>query len=147
MGPHNLISKAQIAVTMKKFRIFFPALLLGFVSAGCDNPIFSGQSCTDIGCSDGVTITISEERPDSLSLTIYLNDDTEPYKTKDCNNVYPSCILGVENRNPAIVRVEAIWENGEFNKMYNPEYKVIQPNGRGCDPICSVARIEIDVLE
>jgi len=121
---------------------------MGFLSAGCDDSIFSGGvACTDMGCSDRVTIRISEERPDSLSLTIYLNDDTEAYATTHCTNTNHPCILGVEEKTPEIITVEATWENGESKQTFYPEYEDFQPNGPECPPICSRAMIEIDLLE
>lgn len=126
--------------------ILLSFLVLGFLSAGCDDSVFNGGVvCTQIGCTDGVTIKISEERPDSLLLTIYLNDDTEAFATTHCTNPNHPCVLGVEEETPEKVTVKAGWENGEFNKTFTPEYKDFQPNGPKCPPICSIALIEIDL--
>lgn len=133
---------------MKNFKLFIvlSMIILGFLSAGCDgSEFFGGEVCTQVGCSDGVTIRISEERPDSLSLTIYLNDDTEAFATTHCTNQNQHCILGIDEETPENVAVKIGWKNGEFNKIFTPEYENFQPNGPECPPTCKSAFIEIDL--
>lgn len=104
-------------------------VLLGMLSAGCDSGIFGGNVCTQMGCSDGVTITISEERPDSLTVEIFLEDDTEAFASTLCTNTVQTCILGAEEVTPQTITVELRWNNEEIRKTFTPDYVNFRPNG------------------
>jgi len=107
--------------------------------------ISGGQACTQAGCADGITIQLSEDRPDSLSLTLYLNDETAAFDSITCTNQDSSCVLRAGGITPETVTVEIRWNNEEYRQSITPEYESFQPNGPDCPPVCSVAVLEIDV--
>lgn len=126
---------------MKKSSLYYllPLIILGLPHTGCES------YCTHVGCNDGFSITISDERPDSLSINIYLNDNTDAFVTRLCTHQDNPCIIGINEQTPGVVSVEIDWKNGEFNEIFNPEYEDIQPNGPSCPPTCAIAKIEIDL--
>lgn len=101
--------------------------------------------CTQIGCDDGVTVQLSEERPDSLSLTIYIDDNSGAFDSVICTDQVSSCIIRAGGVTPEKVTVEIKWANEEFRQTFSPEYERFQPNGPDCPPVCEVAAIEIDL--
>lgn len=126
--------------------ILFSFLLLGFLTAGCDDSgIFGGKTCTLAGCFDGVFINISEERPDTLSITVYLNGESVVYSSSQCTNPDHPCAIHINEKTPETVTVEIGWENGEYSNIFTPIYENIQPNGRGCPPVCTQAILEINL--
>lgn len=115
---------------------------------GCDGSnIFGGQVCTLIGCDDGVSISVSEERPDSLSLTLFINDETDPFGSRDCDDPNLGCWFRIGGETPDEVRVLIEWDGGEFSERFEPEYETHQPNGPSCPPTCNIASISIDLSE
>jgi len=121
-------------------------LLLLSISAGCvGTGTDNDQICTLIGCEDGVTVQISENRPDSLSLTIYLNDDSEAHTSTICTNPDSSCAIRTGGKTPETVTVEVEWGNELYRQTFTPEYEGFQPNGPNCPPTCRTALIEIDL--
>ena len=133
---------------MKKssLTVLFSFLLVGFLSAGCgESGIFGGKTCTLVGCFDGVFINISDERPDSLSITVYLNGETEVYSSSQCTNPDHHCAIGINEKTPETVTIEVKWENGEFSEVFTPMYEEVKPNGPGCPPTCTQASFEIDL--
>jgi hypothetical protein len=129
-----------------KLSAILPVFLFGLFFTGCDGSrFFGGTSCTAAGCVDGVTVSISDERPDSLSLSIFLDDESEAFESKKCTNQDRPCEIYAGGETPNTVRVEATWRNGEFINTFNPEYETIQPNGPDCPPTCTQASIQIDL--
>lgn len=130
------------------FPVISLLLFLSFCTTGCnDSGFFGGLVCTQIGCEDGLYIQISEERPDFLSLTIFLNEDTEPFSSIECTNSFQYCIIGIDGLTPETVSIEIKWKDGEFIRSYTPDYAKNQPNGPGCPPICTQASIEIELSD
>jgi len=107
--------------------------------------IGGGQACTQIGCDDGINVQVSDERPDSLSLTIYLDDETEAFDSIVCTNQEPSCVLRTGGITPETVTVEIKWDTEEYRQIFTPEYESFQPNGPDCPPVCNIALLEIDL--
>ena len=129
---------------LSAFTLFIFALLFW----GCnDSGFFGGQVCTLVGCEDGVSISISEERPDSLSLTVFINDETDPYGSRECVDERLGCGFWVGGKTPETVRVHIEWDEGEFSENFEPVYEAYQPNGPDCPPTCAMASIEINLFE
>lgn len=122
--------------------------ICGFILSACsDSRIFGGQTCTLLGCEDGVTISVSEQRPDSLSLTVFINDETDPFGSRDCDDPNLDCWFRIGGETPGEVRVLTEWDDGEFTERFEPEYEPYQPNGPSCPPTCDIAFISIDLSE
>jgi hypothetical protein len=88
---------------------------------------------------------LSEDRPDSLTVEIFLEDDTEAFASTLCTNTVQPRTLGAEEVTPQTVTVELRWNNEKIRKTFTPDYVNFRPNGRGCPPVCAQAFIEIDV--
>lgn len=130
-------------------RFYLLSLLLAvIISSGCEEMgIGGGQVCTQIGCDDGVTVQLLEERPDSLSLTIYMDDNSEAFDFVICTDQVSSCFIRAGGITPEKVTVEIKWGNEEFRQTFSPEYESFQPNGPNCPPDCEIATIDIDLSE
>jgi len=131
-------------------RFYLLSLLLAvIISSGCEESgIDDGQVvCTHVGCDDGVTVQLSEERPDSLSLTIHVDDNTEAFDSVICTDQVNSCFIRAGGITPEKVTVEIKWGNEEFRQTFSPEYESFQPNGPNCPPDCEIATIDIDLSE
>ena len=123
-----------------------PLLLAVILSSGCEKMgIGRGQVCTQAGCEDGVTVQLSEERPDSLSLTIYMDDNSEAFDSLICTDQVSSCVIRAGGITPEKVTVVITWDNEEFRQTFTPGYESFQPNGPDCPPVCKVAAIDIDL--
>jgi hypothetical protein len=121
-------------------------LLAVLISSGCEESgIGGGRVCTEIGCDDGVTVQLSEERPDSLSLTIFLDEHSEAFDSVICTEQVSSCVIRAGGITPEKVTVEVKWSNEEFRQTFYPEYESFQPNGPNCPPECRMATIDIDL--
>lgn len=131
-------------------RFYLLTLLLAvLVSSGCEESgIRGGQVvCTHVGCDDGVTVQLSEERPDSLSLTIFVDEHSEAFDSVICKDQVNSCRIRAGGITPNKVTVEIKWGNEEFRQTFSPEYESFQPNGPNCPPDCRMATIDIDLSE
>jgi hypothetical protein len=130
-------------------RFYLLSLLLAVIlSSGCEEMGFDGgRVCTEIGCDDGVLVQLSEERPDSLSLTIYVDDNTEAFDSVICTDQVRSCGIRAGGITPEKVTVEIKWDNEEFRQTFSPDYEIFQPNGPNCPPDCEIATIDIDLSE
>ena len=130
--------------TLSAFIIFFFSLLFW----GCDDSgFFGGQVCTLVGCEDGVSILIGEERPDTLSVTVFVDDESEPYGAIECTDPDHPCFFRVGEETPEKITVDIKWEGGEFLESFEPAYEAYQPNGPDCPPTCATASIEINLFE
>lgn len=101
--------------------------------------------CTEIGCSDGISVQVSDQRPDSISISIFRNQDTEPIASRQCTEPDQSCVLFAAGETPDNVSVEIGWEGGAFRETFSPQYEEFRPNGPGCPPTCRMASIDIDL--
>ena len=126
------------------FSLFF-ILLMGLIGTGCDKLSIGGDRvCTEIGCSDGISLRISGERPDTISISIKKNQETELIGSGQCTEPDQSCRLFVQGETPESITVEIGWEGEAFKDTFIPQYEEFQPNGPDCPPTCSVATVEIN---
>jgi hypothetical protein len=123
-------------------------LLAGLISSGCEETgIGDGQVCTQIGCDDGVTVQLSDERPDSVSLTLYLNSETEAFSSIECADAGNMCAIRTDGFTPETITVVLEWDGEEFRQTYTPQYQRFQPNGPNCPPVCKISNVVIDLSE
>lgn len=131
-----------------RFLTVFIIFFLSFQFWGCDDSgFFGGQVCTQVGCEDGVSIMIEKEKPDTLSVTVFVDDESEPFGSIECTNPEHPCIFRVSEETPEKISVNIEWDGGEFSENFEPVYESYQPNGPDCPPTCTTASIEINLFE
>jgi len=135
-----------MAMNRYSFCYLITLLFIITISTGCgETGIGNGQACTLIGCDDGITIQLSDERPDSLSLTVYTDDTSEAIDSILCTHQDTSCFIRLGGLTPETVAVEIEWNSGAFRETFTPKYESFQPNGAGCPPVCSIATVDINL--
>jgi hypothetical protein len=129
-------------------QVLFIVLLLGFFTPGCEDSPFGGDRvCTQIGCSDGFSVRVSDQRPDSLSISLFINEDAEPFASRHCTMPDQTCALFAEGVTPERVTVQIDWEGGAFRETFTLQYEEFQPNGPDCPPTCRNAGVEIELSD
>ena len=167
---------------MKQFSLFLACL--GLFTLGCDGGNGGGnggsggtggtggaggtggtggaQACTEIGCNDGFTLTLTaangtftageytldtdlDGTTESCTITIGAMVDSTCNALIDVTNT-PNRIDILYGGTPASVGVVVALDGTEvFNQTYTPEYMEVQPNGEGCPPVCMQAGAEISL--
>jgi hypothetical protein len=134
------------------------ALAAGLTSLGCDDP---WHSCTDIGCTSGVSIAVAPKGSSfvdgdyELELTLDERKVTCNFGVSDDARALVACGNGVRlsvsreeisisiEGAPQAVTTRLSLEGAPLvNDRRMPEYKRIQPN-EGCEPICDNATVEL----
>ena len=129
---------------LKQF--LFIVLLLGLFTSGCDElPFIGDRICTAAGCSDGVSVRVSDQRPDSISISLFINEDAEPFASRHCTMPDQTCALFAEGVTPERVTVQIDWEGGAFRETFTLQYEEFKPNGPDCPPTCRNAATEIEL--
>jgi hypothetical protein len=132
----------------------------------------SGEACTDIGCMDGLLIQVTpiEAWPHGDYLFSIEHDGTTTTcegslplpacetRAISCDGSEPlitesGCALDpaahafgdiMFTTTPAAVTVEVSIDGETVGTgSFDPEYQTIQPNGPGCEPICTTAAVDL----
>ena len=104
---------------------------------GCSNPL-----CTDVGCSDGVLINLSHSVPDSFTVSIETRDFTAVQEFPDGRSVD---WVFFRDFTPTQGTVRVAWATVVVETTLAFEYRTARPNGEDCPPVCSQARVAIDL--
>jgi hypothetical protein len=91
-----------------------------------------GVACTEIGCSDGLSIRITDDLPGPATVRVAAAGEEHTFS---CDPAY-ACIGFFEGWSPAEVDVQVAWEGGAFAASVTPVYELVYPNGRRCGPEC-----------
>jgi hypothetical protein len=155
---------------MRSFSLLFAVASLPLAAAGCSD---SPQACTEIGCTDGLTISF-EKTSATWEPGMYSVDIDADGKKITCTTQIPlvgsspsscndaSVLLGVSGsalpeaqhalsdlifkNTPAKVTVTMSRDGAMvITKDFAPTYKKSQPNGPGCEPICNNASDSLQV--
>jgi hypothetical protein len=152
---------------MKKTQILFGAVVWGFLivpaillASGCDR---FGLVCTQIGCDDGVNISIRglevnqsyevdlETADETIKCTIDMSEDTTDDARMTCDRslFYFSRMDGAHIElagTPERVAI-TVRQNGAMivQDEVAPEYQEFAPNGEACGPICLQDAITVEL--
>lgn len=105
----------------------------------CAGPL--GVACTEIGCSDGLSVGVDGQLPAAVTVTVSA-DEVE--RTFQCQAAEP-CMTFFEGWTPAQVSVHVAWEGGAVTRSFSPGYEKHYPNGRRCPPECTQANVVVSV--
>ena len=154
--PKSLISPDVRKKTMK-YKAFLLSVAAATILApfaltawGEDDPLNGGQACTEIGCTDILTVRFVNSDEDMISGvvgTLSFGDETIEF---DCSGG-DQFIGSYECRGNAISfyaapeTAELVASNDGFQvtTTLNPVYQSVQPNGEGCPPICDQGVVEV----
>jgi hypothetical protein len=110
--------------------------------AGCDDP--TGRVCTEIGCSDGLYVTL--RYTPSVELEIVASTSAGDERTASCVvNPNGSCLVGFYGFVPEDVTLAVFGGDQPVSVTLQPAYEDFQPNGPGCPPICRQATVEFNL--
>ena len=102
-----------------------------------------GQACTLIGCSDGITVVVTNAPATAYSVEVILPDGTA--RTTSCD-IAGQCGNGlfVENVSAEQVTIRVSGGGRTTSQVVRPQYAESQPNGPDCPPTCRHARVQVD---
>jgi len=119
-----------------------PLLLLAALAApGC---LGETQSCTLIGCDDGVQIAWSGAAASDRGV-VTLDGVARPFDCAAANAPPVQCTptgLRVTGR-PVTVQIELTTAAGVRRATFAPAYTAARPNGPDCDPVCYQATVTV----
>lgn len=117
------------------------ALLVGWVLlVGCSGNQEPPRACTQIGCNDGLNITLASTPQQDVTVTVKSGADVMHTFTCAAGQ---QCSAFIDNRTPTSVTVQVTSAAGTVSKDYTPEYQLSRPNGPGCDPECRQATVTV----
>ena len=118
-----------------------------------------GLACTRIGCTDQIAITIRDARGQELTPARWVVGlDGARLSETGCGSDFDlagssiTCLdgslrvsfLGASQPLPSVLEVSVTTTTGlHVDACVAPTYRLVQPNGPGCAPICRQARIEL----
>ncbi len=121
------------------------AVLVCFLGACSDDPLTGLQVCNQVGCDDGVMVTLTGEVPPIFTIKISGPDlETRTFEWDCVSNPcrgWRGAFLA--NETPSEVTVEVSWEGGTVTSTFKLEYEIHQPNGPDCPPTCRQAQIQM----
>lgn len=146
---------------MKRFLILASALIaLPAVAASCDG---LGTACTEIGCDDGITLTVTSAsgltagvysisiaisgQGESASCTVTVNSAAQVTDTTcDLVDNTASSFTVVLHTAPETLTLTLDRDGTELGKQdFMPAYKAFQPNGPDCEPTCFQADASMQI--
>jgi hypothetical protein len=120
-------------------RTVVPAVFLLALLEGC-NWIDPGV-CTQIGCLDGLEVVLADPPSQDFSISAVVNGET--VQTIECpGGTCPQLFFeGLVSEKVTIVVETA---DDVFEQTFSPAYERVQPNGRGCPPVCYSAEVTMN---
>ena len=130
----------------------------GLVTASCDS-----QTCTLVGCSDGLTLEFDESVPRDYTVTVTVDGTTETADctaatlgddTADASTGLPALETSIGcgtnmltfGFSPTQLSVVITFPDGAKTTVdAKPAYEETYPNGEDCEPACRQATYEIDI--
>jgi hypothetical protein len=123
------------------------AVVLALGAAGaltaCDlEPI--GIACTEIGCSDGLSVSLDGTAP--TGTIIEVEDEDGSTMSIECGVDWP-CQNSVffAGFTPDRVTVTVTNAAGVRTAVFDPDYEAFRPNGPGCEPECVQAVVDMEL--
>jgi hypothetical protein len=110
---------------------------------GCQTPPPAPErACTQIGCSDGLTVVVENAPAPPYTVEVVLPGGTS--RTSRCEAA-PGCDAGLffEGVTAEELTVRVTAGAGSSSQVVRPSYETSQPNGPGCPPICKQARVQV----
>lgn len=99
------------------------------------------EGCTDIGCINGIMLTLTRAIPPSITVDAVGNDGSQ--RSVTCTG---SCTLvALEAFSPADATIQISWTGGSRSVTVHPTYADSRPNGPHCPPICHTANVTVDL--
>lgn len=117
-------------------------LTMAVALAGCDDT--TSQACTEIGCSDGLRVTLRQAP--GVELQVVASTGAGDERTGTCV-VEPdgSCEVRFYDFVPEEVTIAVFGGDQPVSVTLQPAYGELQPNGPGCPPICRQATVELNL--
>jgi len=122
------------------FGRFTAVLAMALVAASCSSRSEAQTVCTLIACSDGITVEVQGNVPDSYTVTARAGTET---RSRECSRAQPCDATMFENFTPENVIIEVTSAAGTVRREVRPEYRKVRPNGPDCPPECRQARIVV----
>jgi hypothetical protein len=113
------------------------ALMSGGGATQC--PTLVGEDCTEIGCSDGLLVTIGGAVAGPITVRV---DAGVEQRTLTCQ-VAEQCLVFFDDWMPVDITIEASWGGGIQTVHAAPDYRVTRPNGPRCPPTCRQAAVKL----
>ena len=141
----------------KQIKLYISILLLLLALSACEmmtSPTEELFECTAIGCDDNLTVWIYGDIPDEFMMVFEAS--VHPMVNVKCpsgeihgavmlEDGCDSRILTLENYAPQEVTITLSWDDTTIERVFQPEYETIHPNGLDCPPECRFGGIVIDV--
>lgn len=118
-------------------------MLAGASLIGCSE--FLPRGCTLIGCVDGLRVAFETAPSGAVRVEALPEGATSP-RVVECANA-SACAFGAEFENftPAHVVITVTTEQGSKVFDLRPQYTEHRPNGPGCGPVCTQARVVVSL--
>lgn len=128
---------------MKSTRLCAVAFLaVAIVLAGCDEP--TGRACTEIGCGDGLSITL--QYTPGAALQVVATTVAGDARSGNCVvSSTGSCVVSFFGFEPEELTIAVFGAEQPVSVTLSPAYEEFQPNGPGCPPICRWATVEFNL--
>lgn len=130
---------------MKRVQCGAGLLLTAFLAAGCEYRDLGGPICTEIGCSDGITVHLPVVPAGTYKVEIVIpgTGSGGPSYAYECAGgagcqqdiFFPGLAL-----NRITVRVTTAL-GSRLTEITDPVYVTAQPNGPDCPPLCRQATV------
>lgn len=129
-------------------------MMLALAAAGCgDGP----KACTEIGCSDGVFLTIvgpSDQPVTSFSGEVTIGDKTIALSCTSTNSGGDDYFCGGNLLEITVTEGDAVTVDLTstddpslgFSGTIPLQFEEVQPNGEGCDPTCRQANATVTLV-
>jgi len=115
------------------------ALLL--LLAGC-TLLPDEQACTLIGCAFDLGVEIEGAPAGGFTLDVVVAGETVASAT--CSDG-PCPFLSFDGVQAEEVTLRLTWRGGSHEETFRPQYRVFQPNGPRCGPVCRQATVRLRV--
>jgi len=118
-------------------------LLILIGVAGCATTPRMASVCTEIGCSDGLTVEIVGNR--TSHVTVEVAAVGHQTQTFECAATDAPCRTFYEGFTPQQVTVTVKMGDDTNQRTISPDYHDNQPNGPNCPPVCRQATVNMGV--
>lgn len=106
-----------------------------------------GQTCTLIGCADGLTVTLEGSVPEAYTVSATWDGGEQTFVC-DSNAPQFGCFadgVRIDGATPDRLTITVTWEGGSKTEEVQPTYEVTRPNGPNCEPECRQGAVTISL--
>ena len=120
-------------------------LALPLLLGGCLDILGLPTGCNLVGCSSGLTVVFDTPISGAFRAELLIPGESAPRVVECPEPAACGNAVTFTNATPTTATLVITTAAGELRRPLRPEYTIVQPNGRNCEPRCLQGRVTVQV--